>query len=1040
MRDLVRPDLYDAVLFDLDGVLTTTRAVHVAAWQRTFDDFLSAWDAEHGTQTQEFSPSDDYLQHVDGKQRQDGVRDFLGSRDISLPEGSPDSPPEEDSVWGLSNRKQLLVEAEIEEHGVEVFPGSIAWLRQLRGEGMRTAVVSSSRNCEAVLEYAGITDLFDDRVDGDTAMRLNLPGKPAPDMFLEAARRLGVSPERAVVVEDAIAGVQAGAAGGFGLVIAVDRDGHYETLRREGANVVVDDLSELMQESATEEHPYGPKTHRLIQAAQRILASTEDFPAEPFRLVERGYNPESTGQTETLFALGNGFLGLRGSHDEGTPSYMPGVLLNGFHETRAIHYAEDAVGFARTGQSILNAPDGTRIRLFVDDDPLDCSNVEVLEYERALDMATATLERRVIYQLPGGRRYWVRSRRFASLAHRHLACIQYEITALDEDTTISVASEMITHYRGSEKTEDPRRGLGFPKGVYEAVDERVSGESALLALRTKNSKLTVACGMDHEVRADTYAHVGTKTEGDFARTRYRIEAKVGKPVLITKWISYHYGGEDANELLFRAESTLDRARARGYAEEVRRHTMEVDAFWQASDINIEGAPLLQQAIRYSLFSVMQASRRSEGHGVAAKGVTGLGYEGHYFWDTEIYVLPFLIHTSPAVARSLLLFRYSMLDAARRRATEVGQRGALFPWRTISGEEASAYYAAGTAQYHINADIAYAVAQYSKVTGDWEFMRRYGVDILVETARLWLDLGHFSPQHRGRFVINGVTGPDEYSTVVDNNLYTNMMAAENLRLAQEMVLQLRDEAPDMYRNMQARTGLTEGEAAAWARAAAEMYVPYDEGIGLHLQDDAFLNREVWDFDGTPPEKYPLLLNYHPLVIYRHQVIKQADVVLATVLLPDEFSTDEKKRIFEYYDPLTTGDSSLSESIQSIAAAEIGEMRTAEEYLIDAVAVDIADRAGNVRDGVHVASAGGSWLAIVYGFAGMRHAGEAVSFRPSLPARVHRVTFPIRVRGTVLEVDIQQESVTYTVTSGDPLEVIHDGQEFLVGVGSPVTMEC
>lgn len=1040
MQELVTPERYDAVLFDLDGVLTTTRALHMAAWKDTFDEFLAEWDAEHGTVTSEFSEGDDYLRYVDGKQRQDGVRDFLASRGITLPEGEPDSPSEEDSVWGLGNRKQELVEKEIDEHGVEVFPGSIAWVRQLRDSGLRTAVVSSSRNCEAVLEYAGVTELFDDRVDGETALRLDLPGKPAPDMFLEAARRLGVPPHRAVVVEDAIAGVQAGRAGGFGLVIAVDRDAQHEELRVAGANVVVDDLSELQQESATEEHPYGPKTHRLIQAAQRIMAATEDFPAEPFRLVERGYNPETAGQTETLFAVGNGYLGLRGCHDEGKPAYMPGVLLNGLHETRAIYYAEDAVGFARTGQSILNAPDGTRIRLFVDDDPLDCENVEVVEYERALDMSTATLERSVIYQLPGGRRYWVRSMRFASLAHRHLACIKYEVTALDEDTTMSLASELVTHYRGDEQTDDPRRGLGFPKGVYDFVGERSSENRALLALRTQNSRLTVAAGMDHQINTDEFEHVETTTEGDFARSRYRIEARVGKPVTITKWVSYHYGSEDAQELLFRAQATLDRARARGFDEEVRRHQREISEFWESSDIQLEGAPLLQQAIRYSLFSVMQASRRSEGHGVAAKGVTGLGYEGHYFWDTEIYVMPLLIHTSPDVARSLLLFRYSMLDAARKRAAEVGQRGALYPWRTISGEEASAYYAAGTAQYHINADIAFAVALYTRVSGDWDFMNRYGAEILVETARLWLDLGYFSPKHAGKFVINGVTGPDEYSTVVNNNLFTNMMAAENLRLAAEMVQQLRVDAPDLYQRMKGRTGLAESEVDEWGRAAANMYVPYDEELGLHLQDDAFLNREVWDFEGTPPENYPLLLNYHPLVIYRHQVIKQADVVLATVLLPSEFTTDAKKRIFEYYDPLTTGDSSLSESIQSIAAAEIGEMRTAEEYLIDAVAVDIADRAGNVRDGVHVASAGGSWLALVYGFAGMTHCGEQLCFRPRLPHRVHRMRFPVRVRNTVVEVDIQQDVVTYVVRSGDPISITHDGQEFQVAVGSPVSMAC
>ncbi len=1039
MPELVTPARYDAVLFDLDGVLTTTRTLHSAAWKDTFDAFLSRWDAEHGTDNAEFSEHEDYLRYVDGKQRQDGVRDFLASRGISLPEGAPDDEEDVETVWGVSNRKQHLVEREIEEHGVEVFPGSVAWVRQLRSDGLRTAVVSSSRNCAAVLAHAGIESLFDERVDGSTALAEGLAGKPAPDMFLAAAERLGVPLDRAVVVEDAIAGVQAGRRGAFGLVIGVDRAGHREDLERAGADVVVEDLSALLKESAGEEHPFGPKAHRLIEAAQRILATTDDYPTDPFRLVERAYNPTSTGQTETLFALGNGFLGLRGSHEEGAPAYMPGVLLNGFHETRDIHYAEDAVGFARTGQSILNAPDGTRIRLYVDDDPLDCENSEVIEYERTLDMESATLERSVVLQLPGGRRYWVRSRRFVSLAHRHLACLQYEVTALDVDTTLTVSSEMVTHYRGEEQSDDPRRGLGFARGVFEPQGGRADDQRATMALKTRHSGLTVACGMDHQIEGDDYAHVDSVVDGDFARSRYRIEARVGKPVRITKWISYHYGDEDAEELLFRTESTLDRARARGYQEEVHRHTAVVRDFWANGDIEITGAQRLQQAVRFSLFSVMQASFRAEGHGVAAKGVTGLGYEGHYFWDTEIYVMPYLVHTAPQVARSLLLFRYGMLDAARKRAREVGQRGALFPWRTISGEEASAYYAAGTAQYHINADIAFALALYAKVTGDRDFMHRYGVEMLVETARLWLDLGFFSEQHGGAFVINCVTGPDEYTTVVNNNLFTNLMAAENLQLAARAVADVRSADPELYARLVDRTAVSDGEVQTWQRAADNIYVPYDADRQLPLQDEAFLNRKVWDFAGTPSDKYPLLLHFHPLVIYRHQVIKQADVVLATVLLPHRFTDADRERVFEYYDPLTTGDSSLSESIQSIAAAEIGRMRTAEEYLIDAVAVDVSDRAGNVRDGIHVASAGGTWMSMVMGFAGMRIDDEGTpSFRPRVLRRVKRLRFPIRIRGSRLEVDATPEQTTYSITEGEGLDIVHEGERVHVESGSPVVL--
>jgi alpha,alpha-trehalose phosphorylase len=379
----------------------------------------------------------------------------------------------------------------------------------------------------------------------------------------------------------------------------------------------------------------------------------------------------------------------------------------------------------------------------------------------------------------------------------------------------------------------------------------------------------------------------------------------------------------------------------------------------------------------------------------------------------------------------------MLPDARRRAREVGGAGALFPWRTINGDEASAYYAAGTAQYHIDADIAYALDQYVRVTGNTDLLFTHGVELLVETARMWAGLGFFSERHGGRFVIHKVTGPDEYTTVVDNNLFTNLMAAENLSIAADSVDRVRAESPADYRRLVDRTGLRDEELATWRRAAERIYVPHDKQAGVHLQDDSFLDQAPWDFAGTPAERYPLLLHYHPLVIYRHQVIKQADVVFATVLLPDRFTADERRRIFAYYDPLTTGDSSLSECIQAIAAADVGKYRSAEEYLVDAAAVDMADTAGNLRDGVHVASAGGTWMALVYAFAGYRWRTGGPQFSPMLPTRARRLRFPLRLRGSMLDVDIEEDRVTYRVRSGDAVTARHYGQEFTVTAASPVS---
>jgi alpha,alpha-trehalose phosphorylase len=479
-------DAFDAVLFDLDGVLTTTRSLHTAAWKHTFDEFLARWDTRRATRTARFDDRADYATYVDGKSRQQGVRDFLASRGIALQEGEPDSLPAEDSVWGLGNRKQLLVEEELERAGIEVFPGSVAWVRELREAGLQTAVVSSSRNCAAVLGYAGITNLFDARVDGETALELHLSGKPAPDTFLEAARRLGASPDRAIVVEDALAGVEAGRAGAFGLVVGVDRDGNAEGLIAHGADLVVGDLGELLAAPTERLHRAGPRTHRLLSAAKRIIASTGDYPTDSWRLIERAYNPGYVEQTETLFALSNGFLGIRASFEEGEPSYRPATLLNGFHETWQITYPEAAHAFATTGQTIVPVPDGTTIQLLVDDDMVSCETTEVREFERSLDMRHGTLDRSVVYQLADGRRFRVDTRRFVSLAQRHLACIRYEVTALDGPGRLVIASELRTPEATAEgHVVDPRQSRTLTGVVLEPGVERVEGAQVIRSYRTQ---------------------------------------------------------------------------------------------------------------------------------------------------------------------------------------------------------------------------------------------------------------------------------------------------------------------------------------------------------------------------------------------------------------------------------------------------------------------------------------------------------------------------------------------------------------------------
>ncbi|UCG13826.1 MAG: glycoside hydrolase family 65 protein [Deltaproteobacteria bacterium] len=780
---------------------------------------------------------------------------------------------------------------------------------------------------------------------------------------------------------------------------------------------------------------------------ERLKPPDYVYPADEWKLIEKRFYPRFLEQMETIFSTANGYLGMRGNADEGTPVYERGTFINGFHETWPIVYGEEAYGFARIGQTMVSVPESKIIRLYVDDEPLYLPTANLIEFERVLDMKAGTMDREVLWETPAGKRVSIKSRRLVSFQHRHLAAILYQVTVENGEAPVVISSELVNIRDEKRSGVDPRRAKGFahrvllPKLSYNKDLRVVAG------YQTSNSRMTLGCGIEHAIETDCSFSYKSKSSDDGGKVVFSIDAQPGKPVQLTKYMTYHTSrSAPPEELCERAERTLDRAATHGFERILAGQQQYLEDFWRRSDIQIEADPdktprrieEVQQVVRWNLFQLLQASGRAEGAGVPVKGLTGNGYEGHYFWDTEIYVLPFLIYTAPRIARNLLKFRYSMLDKARQRARELNQRGALFPWRTISGEEASAYYAAGTAQYHINADIMYALKKYVNATGDKEFLYREGAEMLVETARLWSDLGFYSERKGGKFCIHGVTGPDEYNTVVDNNTFTNLMARENLWYAAETVNWLAKEQPARLRELVDRTDLDLSEVGEWERAADLMYIPFDETRGINPQDDSFLEKEVWDFENTPADKYPLLLHHHPLVIYRHRVIKQADMVLAMFLLGDEFSLEQKKRNFDYYDKLTTGDSSLSVGIQSIIAAELGYMEKAREYSRYALLMDLADIGGNVSHGCHIASTGAVWMVCVYGFGGMRDYDGILSFNPRLPDMALRLRFPLTVRGQVLHVDVGKESVTYSLRQGDGLVIQHEHEEIRLSPVAPVVV--
>jgi len=779
---------------------------------------------------------------------------------------------------------------------------------------------------------------------------------------------------------------------------------------------------------------------------------SRDFPADEWNIIEKGFHPEFLAQLETMLALGNGYLGMRGCPEEGGPNAENSTLVNGFYETSPIVYPEDAYGFAKTGQTIIGVTDSKIIKLLVDDEPFWLPNAKLLRYDRRLNLRSGTLDREILWETPAGKQVFITSRRLVSFANRHVAAISYRVTLLSAAASLVLSSEMTANEPSTlTNANDPRQTRVLPGRVLHHQMAYAKDRRIVLCHATEKSRLTLACATDHLLEtACSYAHKVSYTE-DFGQVAFTINAQPDCPIHLTKYIVYHTSQTaSAEELCGRAEWTIDRIVNRGFQELLASQEQFLDDFWRRSDVRVRdvredrakrSTVEIQQAIRFNLFHILQASARAEDAGVPAKGLTGRAYEGHYFWDTEIYVLPFLTYTSPRIAKNLLTFRYKMLPQARARARQLGHRGAMFPWRTISGEEASAYYAAGTAQYHINADIMYALRKYVQATGDEAFLRDCGAEMLVETARLWLDLGFYSDAKGGKFSINSVTGPDEYNTVVNNNAYTNLMARENLRYAAQTVQSLRATNETAYDALARKVALEPSEVDAWARAAENMYVPYDEKLQIIPQDDSFLDREPWDFRSTPHDHYPLLMFYHPLNIYRKQVIKQADVVLAMFLLGDTYSLESKKRNFEFYDPLTTGDSSLSSCVEAIIAAQIGKMEKAIRYGMAALLMDLADVGGNVKDGCHIASMGGTWMMLSYGLGGMRDDDGTLSFTPRRAPEDNAILrFPVTYCGQRLEVEIGVEKVEYALREGECLAIRHEAEEIQLTRENPVAVRA
>ncbi|MEU8689467.1 glycosyl hydrolase family 65 protein [Streptomyces sp. NPDC048665] len=762
------------------------------------------------------------------------------------------------------------------------------------------------------------------------------------------------------------------------------------------------------------------------------MITDRSYAVEPWAVRETALDLGVLAQSESVFALSNGHVGWRGNLDEGEPHGLPGSYLNGVHEVHPLPYAEAGYGYPESGQTVINVTNGKILRLLVDDEPFDLRYGRLVAHERVLDLRRGVLERTCEWTSPAGSTVRVRSTRLVSLTQRAVAAVAYEVEAVGCRSRVVIQSELVANETLPASDGDPRAAMAL-QSPLEQEDHFAADRRLRLVHRTKRSGLRVAVAADHVVSGPERTTTRSESGFDVARLTVTSVLEPGQTLRVEKLVAHGWSGtRSLPAMADQVDAALAAAAHDGWAGLLADQRAFLDDFWARADVEVEGDEEIQQAVRFALFHVLQAGTRAEQRAIPAKGLTGSGYDGHAFWDTEMFVLPVLTHTAPTAVAEALRWRYNTLDEARERAAQLGLAGAAFPWRTIAGPEGSAYWPAGTAAFHVNAGIADAVVRYVEATGDDGFEREVGAELLVETARLWRSLGHHDT--RGDFHIDGVTGPDEYSAVADDNTYTNLMARRNLLAAADAV----ERHPDQG----ARLGVDAEESAAWRDAAAAMHVPYNAELGVHEQHAGFTRYQRWDFAGTRPGQYPLLLHFPYFDLYRKQVVKQADLVLAMYTCGDWFergdagaAEEQIARNFAYYEPLTVRDSSLSACCQAVMAARTGHLDLAYAYTAEAALMDLQDLEHNTRDGLHIASLAGTWMALVAGFGGLRRDGENLRFAPRLPERLSRLAFHVRFRGRTLRVDIGPDKATYALLAGPPLTLRHHGEPLTVTTADP-----
>ena len=991
---------FKAVIFDLDGVITKTASVHSKAWKKMFDEYLKLREKRDNEIFKEFTHEADYLPYVDGKPRYKGVQSFLKSRGIEIEFGTPDDKPNLETACGLGNRKNELFNEIINQGGAEVFETSVKFIKDLIANGIRIGVASSSKNCKPILEAAGLLKYFETRVDGVVSAELGLNGKPEADIFTTAADNLGVSYNKSVIVEDAVSGVQAGRNGNFGLVLGVAREDNVKELRKHGADIVVNDLSEISIKKINS---------WFIKGIHK----------DNWQINYYDYTKEKEGHRESILSVGNGFFCTRGSIEETCENGInyPATYITGVYNRLFSKVGDKTV----SNEDLVNCPNWYFINFKINGQEFDINNCELLDFKRTLNLKKGINTKFILLKDLKDRITKIKSERFISMADPHLAAIRYTILPLNYSAEITI----ITTLDSSVENKNVKRYLSLATKHLNVNKMGEQGKTAFLESQTNESAIKIAVAS--KVDSKDVKNIVNK---DVVISSVSKNLREDEEFSIIKYVSIYTSMESKNPLKKAQEKISQEL---NYNQLFLEHKNSWSKIWDDIDIFIKGDRLSQKIVRLNAYHLVISNSPIStkwDSGIYARGLTGECYRGHIFWD-DVFIFPFYCMNFPLVAKNVLMYRVKRLDAAKRNAQEFNYDGVMFPWQSgrTGTEETQLVHLNplnnkwepdySSLQRHVSLAIAYNVSSYFHYTKDKEFMEDYGILLMGEITKFWASATELN---EGKYSINKVMGPDEFheklgnSHGLTNNSYTNIMVVWLM----ERCLELLNNSPNKKVLMK-KLNILQEDLKKWKDISENLKIPMlNEGVIEQFEGYRTLKELDWDFY---KEKYGNIQRMDRILKSEgkspddYKVSKQPDTLMAPFILGEEKvyqiltklgykpKKDFLKINYDYYKQRTSHGSTLSRIVFSKLAHQLGEENLSKTLFMDALTSDFTDiQGGTTKEGIHTGAMGGSILLILFSYVGLNLNGKNVVLSPKLPKNWEKLSFGFSFRNVKYRIKI------------------------------------